>query len=67
GVMGVAQSGASLARVVGPAVAGPLFELMGRNAPYYAGAVVMLGVLGFALRLPRDHPEPTAAATERAS
>ncbi|HKX11195.1 MAG TPA: MFS transporter, partial [Stellaceae bacterium] len=43
GIMGVSQSGASLARVVGPAIAGPLFELIGRNAPYYAGALVMLG------------------------
>ncbi|MGH7124776.1 MAG: MFS transporter, partial [Stellaceae bacterium] len=50
GIMGVAQSGASLARVVGPAIAGPLFEWLGRNAPYYTGALVMLGVLGFALR-----------------
>jgi DHA1 family tetracycline resistance protein-like MFS transporter len=67
GIMGVAQSGASLARVVGPAVAGPLFELIGRNAPYYAGALVMLGVLGFALRLPREHGAPGGAHAERAS
>jgi DHA1 family tetracycline resistance protein-like MFS transporter len=67
GIMGVAQSGASLARVVGPAVAGPLFELIGRNAPYYAGALVMLGVLGFALRLPREHAPLQGAAPERAS
>ncbi len=67
GIMGVAQSGASLARVVGPAIAGPLFQLLGRNAPYYAGALVMLGVLGFALRLPRDHAPPAGAATERVS
>jgi MFS family permease len=67
GIMGVAQSGASLARVVGPAIAGPLFELLGRNAPYYTGALVMLGVLGFALRLPREHPAPASAQPERAS
>ena len=67
GIMGVAQSGASLARVVGPAVAGPLFELLGRNAPYYAGALVMLGVLGFALRLPREDAAPQGAQPERAS
>ena len=67
GIMGVSQSGASLARVVGPAIAGPLFELIGRNAPYYAGALVMLGVLGFALRLPREHSPPTGAQPERAS
>jgi DHA1 family tetracycline resistance protein-like MFS transporter len=67
GVMGVAQSGASLARVVGPAVAGPLFELLGRNAPYYAGALVMVAVLGFAMRLPREQPVPAGAQPERAS
>jgi DHA1 family tetracycline resistance protein-like MFS transporter len=66
GILGVSQSGASLARVVGPAIAGPLFELLGRNAPYYAGALVMLGVLGFALRLPREHAPPVAEP-ERAS
>ena len=66
GIMGVAQSGASLARVVGPAVAGPLFKLLGRNAPYYAGAMVMLGVLGFALRLPRERAAPQGAQPERA-
>ena len=65
--MGVAQSGASLARVVGPAVAGPLYELLGRNAPYYAGALVMLGVLGLALRLPREHAPVPGAEPERAS
>ena len=67
GIMGVAQSGASLARVVGPAIAGPLFELLGRNAPYYTGALMMLGVLGFALRLPREHTAPSGAHPERAS
>jgi DHA1 family tetracycline resistance protein-like MFS transporter len=67
GIMGVAQSGASLARVVGPAIAGPLFELIGRNAPYYAGALVMLGVLGFAFRLPRERAAPAGAHPERAS
>jgi DHA1 family tetracycline resistance protein-like MFS transporter len=67
GIMGVSQSGASLARVAGPAIAGPLFELLGRNAPYYTGALVMLGVLGFALRLPRAQASPAAAEPERAS
>lgn len=67
GVMGVAQSGASLARVVGPAVAGPLFELIGRNAPYYGGALVMLLVLAFALRLPRERVATPGAEPERVS
>jgi DHA1 family tetracycline resistance protein-like MFS transporter len=67
GIMGVAQSAASLARVAGPAVAGPLFELIGRNAPYYAGALVMLAVLGCALRLPREQAAPSGAEPERVS
>lgn len=67
GIMGVAQSAASLARVVGPAVAGPLFEFIGRNAPYYVGALVMLAVLGLALRLPREQATPPGAEPERAS
>jgi DHA1 family tetracycline resistance protein-like MFS transporter len=67
GILGVAQSGASLARVVGPAVAGPLFELIGRNAPYYVGALVMLAVLVFALRLPREQATLPGAEPERAS
>jgi MFS transporter, DHA1 family, tetracycline resistance protein len=54
GVMGVSQSAGSLARIVGPLIAGPLFALLGRDAPYYAGAVVMAGVVLLALRLPRE-------------
>jgi MFS transporter, DHA1 family, tetracycline resistance protein len=41
GVMGIAQSASSLARVLGPAVAGPLFQFAGRNAPFLGGALVM--------------------------
>ena len=36
--MGVAQSAGSLSRILGPAIAGPLFELWGRNAPLFVGA-----------------------------
>jgi DHA1 family tetracycline resistance protein-like MFS transporter len=53
GILGVAQSGASLARIIGPVVAGPLFTLLGRDAPYYAGGLVMLIALAMALRIPR--------------
>ncbi len=53
GVLGVSQSASSLSRILGPAAAGPLFELWGRNAPYYVGAVVMVGVVALAVRLPR--------------
>jgi DHA1 family tetracycline resistance protein-like MFS transporter len=54
GVMGVSQSASSLARVLGPAVAGAVFTGWGRNAPYYLGAVVMAAVVAMALRLPRS-------------
>jgi DHA1 family tetracycline resistance protein-like MFS transporter len=52
GVLGVSQSASSLARIIGPAAAGPLFEAWGRDAPYYAGAVIMALVLALAARLP---------------
>jgi DHA1 family tetracycline resistance protein-like MFS transporter len=53
GVLGVSQSASSLARIVGPALAGAVFGLWGRNAPYYVGAVLMVAVVAMALRLPR--------------
>ena len=54
GVLGLSQSAQSLARIVGPAVAGALYGGFGRNAPYYLGALLMIGVFWFALRLPRQ-------------
>ena len=63
GVLGVSQSASSLARILGPVVAGPLFEFWGRGAPYYVGAVVMALVVALALRLPRRRaladPQPS--------
>jgi DHA1 family tetracycline resistance protein-like MFS transporter len=53
GVLGLSQSAQSLARIVGPAVAGALYGGLGRNAPYYFGALLMIGVLWLALQLPR--------------
>jgi len=53
GIMGVSQSGASLARIVGPAAAGPLFSFFGRDAPYYMGAIVMVVAVAMALRILR--------------
>jgi MFS transporter, DHA1 family, tetracycline resistance protein len=53
GVLGVSQSAASLARILGPALAGAVFTLWGRNAPYYVGAVLMAAVVAMALKLPR--------------
>jgi DHA1 family tetracycline resistance protein-like MFS transporter len=51
--LGVSQSAASLARILGPALAGLAFAVFGRNGPFLAGAAIMLGVLLLALRLPR--------------
>jgi MFS family permease len=56
GILGVAQSGSSLARIVGPAIAGQFFDALGRNAPYYLSAALMVGVTLLALRIPRARP-----------
>jgi len=65
GILGVSQSAGSLARIIGPIVAGALFDEFGRNAPYYLNAMIMAGVLLLALRIPRERPvAPVAAATE---
>jgi MFS transporter, DHA1 family, tetracycline resistance protein len=50
-VLGVSQSTGSLARILGPAAAGVLFAHLGPDAPFYAGAVVVLLALVAALRL----------------
>lgn len=39
-VMGIFQSAGSLARVLGPAASGPLFQFAGVNAPFAAGALL---------------------------
>lgn len=57
GIMGVSQSASSLARILGPALAGAVFTAWGRDAPYYLGALVMLIVVMMALRLPRPATE----------
>jgi DHA1 family tetracycline resistance protein-like MFS transporter len=62
-VMGVAQSAATLARVLGPLLAGFLFDEFGRNAPYFAGAVLMAVVHYLVHRLrARRTPLPEAPA-----
>ena len=52
-VMGVAQSIGSLSRVLGPIVAGALFEAFGRNIPFLWGALLVGGALVVGWRLPR--------------
>jgi MFS transporter, DHA1 family, tetracycline resistance protein len=62
GVLGVSQSAQSLARVIGPLVAGPLFAEFGRDSPYFAGSAAMAVVLLIALGLPRRAPAEAPAA-----
>jgi MFS transporter, DHA1 family, tetracycline resistance protein len=52
-VMGVAQSVASLSRVLGPFAAGACFAGFGRNSPYFAGAALTGIALLLALNLMR--------------
>jgi DHA1 family tetracycline resistance protein-like MFS transporter len=59
GIMGVSQSASSLARILGPAVAGAVFSLWGRDAPYVLGALLMAAVVAMAVRLPRAEAQPT--------
>jgi MFS family permease len=71
-VMGVAQSIGSLSRVLGPLIAGALFEAFGRNSPFLWGALLVAGALLVGWRLPRDlagavtpRPRPTPGVADR--
>jgi MFS transporter, DHA1 family, tetracycline resistance protein len=52
-IMGVAQAVGSLSRVLGPIIAGALFEAFGRNSPFLLGVVLVGGALLVGWRLPR--------------
>ena len=45
GMMGVARSATTLARVLGPTFAGLIFQYFGRQAPFLVGAAIMVGVV----------------------
>lgn len=53
GILGVNQSGQSLARILGPLIAGLAYSAAGRDAPYYIGAIIMAAVVAMAATLPR--------------
>jgi len=53
GILGVNQSAQSLARILGPWLAGIVYTAGGRDTPYYVGAIIMAAVVAMALRLPR--------------
>ena len=44
GIMGVTRSASTMARFTGPAWAGFLFGSLGRDGPYFAGAIIMVVV-----------------------
>jgi len=46
GALGTSQSAASLARVVGPVMAGALFQQISPSAPYFVAAALALGAAG---------------------
>ena len=47
-VMGLTQGASSLGRVIGPAVAGSIYQSLGHHAPFGIGAAIMLLALGTA-------------------
>ncbi len=53
GILGVNQSAQSLARILGPALAGIVYTAGGRDTPYYVGAIIMVAVVVMAMNLPR--------------
>ena len=63
GVMGVTRSATTLARVAGPAWAGMLFAVLGRDWPYYSGAVVMVLVLVLGIVALRESPASASDPT----
>lgn len=54
GTMGVSRSATTLARVLGPGWAGLLFEYVGKDWPYFVGALIMTVVIAIALTLGAD-------------
>jgi DHA1 family tetracycline resistance protein-like MFS transporter len=52
--MGVSRSATTLARVLGPGWAGLLFEYVGKDWPFFGGALIMAGVIVIALALGAD-------------
>jgi DHA1 family tetracycline resistance protein-like MFS transporter len=54
--MGVAQSIASLSRVLGPLFAGVLFAGLGRNSPFLVGMVLVAAAAAIGWRLPPAEP-----------
>lgn len=56
--MGVSRSVTTLARVLGPGFAGLLFEFLGKDWPFFSGALIMGAVLAIALGAAACRPTP---------
>jgi MFS family permease len=56
--LGSLQSASALARVLGPAAGGVLYQALNPSAPYYIGALGMIGAALLASRLPPPQPQP---------
>ena len=59
-VLGVTRSASTLARVAGPAWAGFMFTALGKDWPFFGGAVVMISVLLLGLQVRRRRRTNTA-------
>jgi DHA1 family tetracycline resistance protein-like MFS transporter len=64
GIMGVTRSAATMARFLGPAWAGLLFETLGRDWPYFGGALVMAVVVGLSLHALKALDRPAAGTAK---
>jgi DHA1 family tetracycline resistance protein-like MFS transporter len=63
-VLGVAQSVASLSRVLGPLLAGALFAGLGRDTPFLAGMVLVVVAAALSWRLPPAAPSTAPRPAE---
>jgi len=60
GAFGITQSASSLARTVGPSVAGLLYVLVAYWSPFVVAGLLFVPILGLLGVLARDHPGDTA-------
>jgi MFS transporter, DHA1 family, tetracycline resistance protein len=59
--MGVQQAFGAVARIIAPLWATPVFQLVGRSAPFFVAAVIMAVVNVLAWRVPRFAAAPQPA------
>jgi DHA1 family tetracycline resistance protein-like MFS transporter len=64
GIMGIARSATTLARIIGPAWAGLLFSIFGKDWPFYGGALVMTAVIYLSLRSLKSESTPDMGAAK---